>query len=33
MTGQVKSLGPDAFEFSLPGAPAGTKPLRFDRQK
>ena len=33
MTGQVKSLGADAFEFSLPGAPAGTKPLRFDRQK
>ncbi|MGB8852508.1 MAG: tetratricopeptide repeat protein [Pirellulales bacterium] len=33
MTGQVKSLGPDAFEFSLPGAPTGTKPLRFDRQK
>jgi Flp pilus assembly protein TadD len=33
MTGQVKSLGADAFEFSLPGAPTGTKPLRFDRQK
>jgi hypothetical protein len=33
MTGQVKSLGADAFEFSLPGAPAGTKPLRFERQK
>ena len=33
MVGRVASKGPDAFEFSLPGAPAGTKPLRFERQK
>ena len=33
MVGKVASKGPDAFEFSLPGAPAGTKPLRFERQK
>ena len=32
MVGKVASKGPDAFEFSLPGAPAGTKPLRFERQ-
>ena len=33
MVGKVDSKGPDAFEFSLPGAPAGTRPLRFERQK
>ena len=33
MVAQVKSQGPDAFEFSLPGAPKDAKPLRFERQK
>jgi hypothetical protein len=33
MVGKVASQGPDAFEFSLPGAPADVKPLRFERQK
>ena len=33
MVGKVASEGPDAFEFSLPGAPADVKPLRFERQK
>lgn len=33
MAGKVTSKGPDAFEFSLPGAPAEAKPLLFQRQK
>ncbi len=33
MVGNVASKGPDAFEFSLPGAPADVKPLAFSRQK
>jgi len=33
MVGNVASQGPDAFEFSLPGAPADVKPLRFERQQ
>jgi hypothetical protein len=33
MVGKVVSKGPDAFEFSLPGAPAEAKPLLFQRQK
>lgn len=33
MVGTVASLGPDAFEFSLPGAPAGVPPLRFERRR
>jgi hypothetical protein len=33
MVGKVASKGPDAFEFSLPGAPAEAKPLLFQRQK
>jgi hypothetical protein len=33
MVGKVVSKGPDAFEFSLPGAPADAKPLLFQRQK
>jgi len=33
MVGHVASQGPDAFEFSLPGAPADVKPLRFERQQ
>jgi hypothetical protein len=33
MAGKVVSKGPDAFEFSLPGAPAEAKPLLFQRQK
>jgi len=33
MVGRVTSKGPDAFEFSLPGAPKEAKPLLFERQK
>ena len=33
MVGKVASKGPDAFEFSLPGAPAEAKPLLFQRQR
>jgi len=33
MVGKVTSKGPDAFEFSLPGAPKEAKPLLFERQK
>ncbi len=33
MIGNVVSKGPDAFDFSLPGAPADVKPLAFQRQK
>jgi uncharacterized protein (DUF2147 family) len=33
MVGNVKSKGPDAFEFSLAGAPKEAKPLDFQRQK
>jgi hypothetical protein len=33
MIGNVVSKGPDAFEFSLLGAPADVKPLAFERQK
>ena len=33
MVGKVTSKGPDAFEFSLPGAPAEAKPLLFQRQR
>ena len=33
MVGKVAAKGPDAFEFSLPGAPAEAKPLLFQRQK
>jgi tetratricopeptide (TPR) repeat protein len=32
MVGQVRSKGPDAFEFSLAGAPKEAKPLVFQRQ-
>ncbi len=32
MVGKVASKGPDAFEFSLPGAPKDAKPLLFQRQ-
>lgn len=32
MVAQVKSLGADAFEFSLAGAPQDAPPLRFERQ-
>lgn len=32
MVGKVASKGSDAFEFSLPGAPADVKPLLFERQ-
>lgn len=32
MVGNVVSRGPDAFDFSLPGAPADVKPLAFERQ-
>jgi hypothetical protein len=31
--GKVVSKGADAFEFSLPGAPAEAKPLLFQRQR
>lgn len=33
MAGKVATKGPDAFEFSPPGAPADAKPLLFERQK
>ena len=33
MTGKVASKGPDAFDFSLAGAPADAKPIAFQRQK
>ena len=33
MVGNVKSRGPDAFDFSLAGAPKEAKPLEFQRQK
>jgi len=33
MVGRVQSKGPDAFEFSLAGAPKEAKPLLFQRQK
>ena len=33
MVGKVTSKGPDAFECSLPGAPADAKPLLFKRQR
>ncbi|MFN9369725.1 MAG: tetratricopeptide repeat protein [Planctomycetia bacterium] len=33
MAGKVAAKGADAFEFSLPGAPADAKPLLFERQK
>ena len=33
MVGRVQSKGPDAFEFSLAGAPKEAKPLEFRRQK
>jgi tetratricopeptide (TPR) repeat protein len=33
MVAKVKSRGPDAFEFTLAGAPAEAPPLRFERQK
>jgi hypothetical protein len=33
MVGKVRSQGPDAFEFSLAGAPKEAKPLLFQRQK
>ena len=33
MVGKVQSKGPDAFEFSLAGAPKEAKPLLFQRQK
>jgi hypothetical protein len=33
MVGKVRSQGPDAFEFSLAGAPKEAKPLVFQRQK
>ena len=33
MVGKVVSKGADAFEFSLPGAPAEAKPLLFQRQR
>jgi tetratricopeptide (TPR) repeat protein len=33
MAGKVASKGPDAFDFTLAGAPAGAKPLAFTRQK
>jgi len=33
MTGKVVSKGPDAFDFSLAGAPADAKPIAFQRQK
>lgn len=33
MVGKVRSQGPDAFEFTLAGAPKEAKPLLFQRQK
>lgn len=33
MAGKVTSKGPDAFEFTLAGAPADAKPIAFQRQK
>ncbi|MFM8705510.1 MAG: tetratricopeptide repeat protein [Planctomycetia bacterium] len=33
MVGKVQSKGPDAFDFSLAGAPKEAKPLEFQRQK
>lgn len=33
MVAKVKSQGPDAFEFSLAGAPKDAPPLQFERQK
>jgi hypothetical protein len=33
MAGKVVSKGPDAFEFTLAGAPADAKPIAFQRQK
>ena len=33
MVGTVVSKGPDAFDFSIPGAPADVKPLAFQRSK
>jgi tetratricopeptide (TPR) repeat protein len=33
MVAKVQSRGPDAFEFSLAGAPKDAPPLRFERQK
>jgi len=33
MTAKVTSKGPDAFEFTLAGAPAEAKPIAFSRRK
>jgi hypothetical protein len=33
MVANVKSKGPDAFDFLVEGAPKDAKPLQFTRQK